>query len=192
MENKIVSALVKLSETFRFLLWEIGKEEGLSPIQTKFLVYINNHSEKFCRISQLALEFNLTAATVSEAVNSLAKKELVCKITSNEDRRVSTLFLTANGEEVVGKICRWTDGVQQHLLDCSEPEKETVMLFLMRLIGSLQRSGVISVAKMCIICDNFQKDFEPESARPHYCKLTGKMVSDSELNIDCEKFAEKV
>lgn len=192
MENKIVSALVKLSDTFRSLLWEVGKEEGLSPIQIKFLIYLKNHSENFCRTSQLAMEFSLTNATVSEAVNSLTQKELVCKITSNEDRRVSTLFLTPRGKEVVEKISCWTEDIRKHVADSTVSDKETVMLFLMQLIESLQRSGIISVAKMCTLCDNFKRNLNPGSEKPHYCKLIDKAIANFELNIDCENYQGKI
>ena len=43
-------------------------------------------------------------------------------------------------------------------------EKETVTRFLIGLIGSLQRSGLIT-ARMCVTCKFFRQDIHPGEPR---------------------------
>ncbi|HID11252.1 MAG TPA: hypothetical protein EYP17_08135 [Candidatus Latescibacteria bacterium] len=59
------------------------------------------------------------------------------------------------------------------------------MLFLMELISSLHKVGVIKVARMCISCSYFKKDLYPGTDKPHYCKLTNTRLSVLELGMDC-------
>ena len=72
LASKIVAGLERNSEAFRVLLWEHAKVVGLSPIQ--ILLFISFHPETLCNVSHVAHEFNLTKATISEAIKVLHKK----------------------------------------------------------------------------------------------------------------------
>ena len=65
IESKIVVALERISEAFRVLLWEEAKEHALSPIQVQLLIFCCFHTEEKRKIGFLAVEFNLTKATIS-------------------------------------------------------------------------------------------------------------------------------
>jgi len=183
--SKIVVALERLCQAFRVLLWEEAKVHHLSPIQIQFLVYLLYHSPELCRISQLAREFGLTQATVSDAISVLEEKALVSRELWHEDRRVSTLKLTIDGQELAIKLSTWADVISQCISSFSFEEQEAIFLFLIRLIESLQRAGIISVARMCITCRFFQPNVAPESDSPHYCRLINKPLANSQLRIDC-------
>ncbi len=77
LESKIVVALERISEAFRVLLWQQSKEFGVSPIQIQLLIFIDLHQQDYCKVSYLAQEFNLTKATISDAVKSLEQKQLI-------------------------------------------------------------------------------------------------------------------
>lgn len=190
LEDKIVTALERLSLASKILLWDAAKKEGLaekglSPIQIKFLLFLPNHLEGQCRVSQLAKEFGLTQATVSDAVKSLVSKGLVSKKPSREDGRVQTLQLTPAGKRLANRMANWPDAIRLQLKEFSDETKTTVMVFLMELIRSLQRSGIIEVARMCISCGNFREDAHPDSERPHHCSLTDTPLAITDLNVDC-------
>lgn len=190
LEGKIVSALERLSLASKILLWDAAKregfaEKGLSPIQIQFLLFLPNHLEGQCRVSQLAREFGLTQATVSDAVKSLVSKGLVSKKPSKRDGRAYTLRLTASGKRLAKRMVNWPDAIRLQLKEFSDETKTIVMAFLMELIRSLQRSGIIEVARMCISCGNFQEDAHPDSRRPHHCSLTDTPLAVIDLNVDC-------
>jgi DNA-binding MarR family transcriptional regulator len=185
VDAKIVAALERLGQVFRVLLRERAQEYGLSPIQARFLVYLLYHDVELRRVSQLAKEFDLTQATVSDAVASLEEKGLIGREPWPEDGRVMTLRLSPEGEMVGAGLSTWADTLKEHLDLCPPEEREAVMRFLMSLIGSLQSSGIITVARMCVTCRFFHQDAHPGDRSPHHCRLLDIPLGGSDLRIDC-------
>jgi DNA-binding MarR family transcriptional regulator len=185
VDAKIVAALERLSQVFRVRLREEAWERDLSPTQAQFLIYLLYHDVELRRVSQLAREFDLTQATVSDAVASLETKRLVQREQWPEDRRVVTLRLTPDGEKLAATLSEWADPVREHLERFSPEERKAVMRFLVGLIGSLQRSGLITVARMCVTCRFFLQDIHPDEPAPHHCGLLGVPLSGADLRVDC-------
>jgi DNA-binding MarR family transcriptional regulator len=184
-DKKIVASLERVSQVFRILLRGEAQKHGLSPIQAQFLVHLLHHGDVLRRVSQLAREFDLTRATVSEAVGSLEKKGLIRREPWPHDKRVTTLRLTPTGEHTAQDLAAWANVVEEHLENRSPEEKEVVMRFLMNLIGSLQKSGMISVARMCVTCRFFRPDARPGEDSSHHCALLDVPLAGSELRTDC-------
>ena len=183
VDAKIVAALERLSQVFRVRLREEACD--LSPTQAQFLIYMLYHDVELRRVSQLAREFDLTQATVSDAVASLETKKLIQREQWPEDRRVLTLRLTPDGEKRATTLSHWADPVMVHLERFSSEEKETVTRFLIGLIGSLQRSGLITVARMCVTCKFFRQDVHPGEPSPHHCGLLNVPLGAADLRVDC-------
>lgn len=104
IDSKIAAALERLSQAFRVLLWEKTKTENLSPIQIQILVYLLYHTEEQATVGQIAREFTLTPATVSDAVKSLEKKELAFRKDLEADRRITSVFLTKEGKKMARNL----------------------------------------------------------------------------------------
>jgi len=185
VDAKIVAALERLSQVFRVRLREEAWEHDLSPIQAQFLIYLLFHDVERRRVSQLAREFDLTQATVSDAVASLETKGFIQREQWPEDRRVVTLRLTTEGENLATPLSAWADPIKEHLHRFSPEERETVMRFLVELIGSLQRSGLITVARMCVSCKFFRQDAHPGEPSPHHCGLLDLPLGRADLRVDC-------
>jgi DNA-binding MarR family transcriptional regulator len=185
VDAKIVAALERLSQVLRVRLREEAWWRDLSPTQVQFLIYLHYRDVDLRRVSQLAREFDLTQATVSDAVASLETKRLVQREQWSEDRRIVTLRLTPEGEKLATTLSGWADPIREHLEPFSPEERETVMHFLIGLIGSLQRSGLISVARMCVTCRFFQQDIHPGEPLPHYCALLDVPLGRANLRVDC-------
>jgi DNA-binding MarR family transcriptional regulator len=185
VDARIVAALERLSQVFRVRLWEEAWERDLSPTQARFLIYLHYHDVELRRISQLAREFDLTQATVSDAVATLETKGLVRREQWPEDRRIVTLRLTPDGEKLATTLSGWADPIREHLQLFSPDDREAVMRFLIGLIGSLQRSGLITVARMCVTCRFFQQDFHPGEPLLHHCALLDVPLGRADLRVDC-------
>jgi DNA-binding MarR family transcriptional regulator len=185
VDARIVAALERLSQVFRVRLREEARRRNLSPIQAQFLVYLLHHDVELRRVSQLAREFDLTQATVSDAVASLETKGLLRREQWPEDRRVVTLRLTPEGDGLATSLSNWADPIREHVEGFSQGERETGMGFLMELAGSLQRSGLITVARMCVTCRFFRRDVRPGEASPHHCGLLNVPLGCSDLRVDC-------
>jgi hypothetical protein len=60
-------------------------------------------------------------------------------------------------------------------------EQKTIMLNgLLKLIYDLNKSGIITIQRMCFTCSNYQLD-----NGIHYCKLLKSKLAENELRVDC-------
>ena len=183
LDSKIVVALERLSQVFSNLLWNQTKNFNLSPIQIKILIFILTNHPGNCSITELARKFSLTKATVSDAVASLVEKKLIQKKGSSEDKRYIRLSLTTQGRNAAEDLIGWADSIRNSLKSSSMDEKLDVYMFLLKLIESLEKAGIVSLNRMCITCRYFVESASPNS--PHYCKLLENNLSFKELRIDC-------
>lgn len=186
LDSKIVVALERFSQVFHNLLWSKTKEFNLSPIQIKFLIFILTNNSKNCTVTELGKKFNLTKATVSDAVASLVEKKYISKKGSSEDKRTTHLQLTKKGKEVSEELISWADPIRNALNNSPVTSKLDVYLYLLKLIESLERAGIISISRMCITCRFFVESALTNT--PHYCKLLEKHLSSKELRIDCLEY----
>ncbi len=187
VDDRIVGSLERLSQAFRTLLREKAKENPLgltlSPIQIQVLSYLRQRETS--RIGELALEFDLAAATMSEVVRVLREKQLVARERSAEDGRIQVLRLTPRGREAAGEVADWSGIVAHHLRGHSDAEKVIVMRFLLDLIESMHRAGLISVTRMCATCRYFGRDESDDPTAPHYCHLMETPLRGEDLRVDC-------
>lgn len=180
IESRIVVALERISEAFRVLLWNESKENSLSPIQIQILIFIYFHSQEKCKVGYLADEFNMTKATISDSVKVLLSKELVAKETDPIDTRSYSISLTAEGKKIAKKTSLFASSIEQPLEKLTEEQKAIMLNGLLKLIYDLNKSGIITIQRMCFTCSNYQVD-----KGIHYCKLLKSRLAESELRVDC-------
>jgi DNA-binding MarR family transcriptional regulator len=75
---------------------------NITPVEFKCIRYLLTNT--FPQVKELASYMNLTAARVTNLLNSLEKKNYVLRTISNEDRRVIKTKLTPMGYEFANKI----------------------------------------------------------------------------------------
>ena len=188
VDNKIIVALEKITEAFRVLQWQEAQEHKISPIQLQILIFIQHHTTDKCKVGYLAKELNVTKATVSDSVKTLLKKELLSKLTDQNDTRSFTLSLTKNGVGLVQKIEHYTDEIKLPLLNLDSSKKEILFDSLTELIYKLQQNGIIAIQRMCYTCDHYEGD---KSAN-HYCNLMKTELKQEKLRLDCPEHLEIV
>ncbi len=182
VEGKIVAGLERISEAFRVLLWEEAKNLGLSPIQIQILIFIKYHSIDICNVSALALEFNLTKPTISDAVKMLHAKKLLTKIPSTSDRRAYSMKLTAKGEKIVDKTKDFTEPINAIMESFSKNEQRQFFHFISKTIQHLNRTGLLTVQRSCSGCQYFDR-----RRKQPYCQLIQEKLIDG-VRIDCPDF----
>lgn len=190
VESKIVVALERLSQVFRINLWRENKKYGLSPIQIQIIIFLNFQNDSKKTVTKLALEFNMTKATISEAVKILEKKQFIQREINPSDGRSYIFQLTEKGIDAAKKLSLFANEFRQHLLVITEEAKETVLKTLLDLIYNLQKSNIISLQRMCYSCHYFIVNNNTDT--PFYCQLLDKPMRNSDLRIDCQehKFKE--
>lgn len=182
IESRIVVALERISEAFRVLLWNESKENSLSPIQIQILIFIYFHSTEKCKVGYLADEFNMTKATISDSVKVLLSKELVTKETDPIDTRSFSLSLTNVGKKTAKKASLFASSIEQPIEKLTSEQKTIMLNGLLKLIYDLNKSGIITIQRMCFTCSNYQLE-----KGVHYCKLLKSQLAENELRIDCQE-----
>lgn|SRR5690606_26744183 len=180
VESRIVVALERISEAFRVLLWNESKENSLSPIQIQILIFVYFHSSEKCKVGYLADEFNMTKATISDSVKVLLAKDLVSKEIDPTDTRSYSLSLTTEGIKTAQKASFFASSIEQPLEKLTAEQKNIMLNGLLKLIYDLNKSGVITIQRMCFTCSNYQVD-----KGVHYCKLLKSQLAENELRVDC-------
>lgn len=180
IESRIVVALERISEAFRVLLWNESKENSLSPIQIQILIFVYFHSSEKCKVGYLADEFNMTKATISDSVKVLLAKDLVSKEIDPTDTRSYSLSLTTEGIKTAQKASFFASSIERPLEKLTAEQKTIMLNGLLKLIYDLNKSGVITIQRMCFTCSNYQVD-----KGVHYCKLLKSQLAENELRVDC-------
>lgn len=180
VESKIAVSLERVAEAFRVLLWNEAKGHGLTPIQMQLLIFLAFHPEKQRKVSYLAQEFNLTKATISDAVKILLQKGLVMKADDLSDSRSYSLYLTPKGEELAHTTSHFADSLQAPLEKLTVKQKEVFYEALLTLIHTLTKSGIITHQRMCYTCRFYAK-----SKDGAYCNLLQKPLPVEALRVDC-------
>lgn len=180
IESRIVVALERVSEAFRVLLWNESKENALSPIQIQILIFIYFHMTEKCKVGYLADEFNMSKATISDSVKVLLTKELVIKEADSTDTRSYSLSLTNEGKKLAKKASLFASSIEQPIEKLTMEQKKIMLNGLLNLIFKLNKSGIITIQRMCFTCSHYSNE-----NGFHYCKLLQKQLADSDLRLDC-------
>ncbi len=182
VDAKLVAALERVGQALRVQMWDKAKQHGLSPTQLQVLLRLASDPPARRRIGVLAGELDVTHPTVSDAVAVLRRKGLVDRDPSS---RKAALSLSARGRAVAAGLADWDQRTRQQLADLAVGDKHATLRLMLDLIAGLQRSGAITVARMCVTCRFFRRDAHPNSPVPHHCALVDAPLGSSELRIDC-------
>ena len=187
VDKMIIVALERVSQVFRTLLWEHAKKENLSPIQIQFLLYIASHPGRYSTVSQIAREFSLTPATVSDAVKTLQFKKLISRMPSRKDRRKHLLVLTKSGQNVTRNLKHWIDPINEHLEQFTEFERKKILKFLLRFLISLGEANLLQEVRTCFSCEYFDEN-ESEMPEKTGCILRNGPLNDLDLRLNCPSY----
>ena len=188
IESKIVASLERISQAFRVLLWNESKEFSLSPIQIQVLIFLLHHPDQKRKVSYLAAEFNMTKATISDTVKTLEQKGLISKEFEQHDTRSYMIHLTKRGHETAKQTSLFAEQIQIPIDKLHATDQENFLLSLLDIIHHLNKSGIITIQRMCFTCHFYKTD---KNGQEHFCNLLNTKLTDSELRIDCPEHKEK-
>ncbi|SDR72141.1 MarR family winged helix-turn-helix transcriptional regulator [Christiangramia echinicola] len=183
LSSKIVAGLERISESFKVLLWEKAKVFGISPIQIQILIFIAYHKTSFCNVSNLAKEFNLTKATISDAVKVMSRKELITKDYNSKDTRSYNILLSEEGKRIVNETENFANPIKDQLGEISESDLKNLFETLSKLIHQLNQNGILTVQRTCYACNFYRKNKNTD-----YCNLLNKELLNSDIRLDCPEF----
>ncbi len=190
IDRKIAVGIERISQVLKSLLWEHSKTMGLSPIQIQFLTTLAYERDAPWTIGNIASRFQLTPATVSDALTALESKELIVRTRSEHDRRTVFVTLTPEGKRTARTTGKWLNVVQEQIAGFSDEEKTVLLKSLIQLIAAFQQEGMISTKGMCVFCTYFRPNAHRSATAPHHCAYINKAFGDAELRIDCPDYEE--
>jgi DNA-binding MarR family transcriptional regulator len=185
LQQRVVIGLNKIGLALKSHSWQDAGQQGLTPTQGQILTLLRSKGLAGMRLSELANQLGVTAATTSDAVTTLVEKALVQKTKAADDRRAITISLTFKGEQVAEKVADWSDFMLDAVSELSETEQEVFLRCLIKMIRKLQEKRQVSVARMCINCKFFRPNVYLNSDRPHHCNFVDAPFGDRELQVDC-------
>lgn len=188
IESKIIASLERVSQAFRVLLWNESKEHSLSPIQVQVLIFLLHHSDQKRKVSYLADEFNMTKATISDTIKTLEQKALIKKEYEQHDTRSYIIQLTKKGKEIAEQTSLFSEQIQIPIDKLHSTDKENLLLSLLDIIHHLNKSGIITIQRMCFTCHFYKANM---NGQEHFCRLLNSKLKDNELRIDCPEHSLK-
>jgi DNA-binding MarR family transcriptional regulator len=183
LSSKVVAALERLSATFRVLLWNEAKQHGLSPIQVQLLIFLLYYPEEKRTVTHLAHYFNMTKATISDAVKSLESKQLLTRKVTEGDSRSHSLHLSREGKAMARKVERFAVPMLDVVSQLTEDKQSALLESLLQLIYQLNQAEVITPQTMCQNCR-----FYSQKNGGHYCNLVKSPLKAGDLRVDCPEF----
>jgi len=180
IDAKLIYGLEKVSQIYRTLLWQAQKETGLSPLQSQMLIFMLYHDENLVSISNFAIEFSVTKATVSDAFKTLIKKGLVYKVQDSIDKRRQLLKLTEEGITLATSIENYTAPLEESLDVLTPKKKEQLFGLLKSVLLELNNNQLISPLRICPTC----RHYAVKNRKP-YCQLMETILQESEIRLDC-------
>lgn len=184
IEGKIVASLERISQAFRVLLWQESKKLSLTPLQIQILIFLFTQRDEKRKVSYLAKEFNVTKATISDTIKTLEQKNLIFKENEILDTRSYIINLTEEGEKMAEQTSDFATAIYRPILTLKPDDKRNLLLSLIKVIGHLNKTGVISVLRMCTTCSYYQPLNDENTL---FCALLNEELSNTNLRVDCRE-----
>ena len=182
-DNKLFTALYSFSDIFRVLFWRLSKETGLSPLQIQILLFIATHPQEIAKVTYLANEFNMSKATISDAVKTLLTKDYLTKQNDPSDQRSFSLLLTKTGKQIAQSVDSSYQPILKSLAAIDNQTKTDLYSQIMALIAKLNQSGIALGQRMCFNCAHYQAKTDQQ----FYCNFLDQLLDQAKLRIDCEE-----
>lgn len=186
LDARIVAALERLAQALHKALWDAAWQRDMSATQAQVLLYVLSQGREGVTLTDLTRRFDLKHSTLSDAVGALTRKGFLDRHPDPNDARAVRLRLSAKGRATARSLQTWAEQIRNQVADLAPNRKGLFLETLLDLIARLQRSGVITVARMCTTCLYFDPNRHPETPdAPHHCRLMNKPLRLVELRVEC-------
>ncbi len=185
-EEKLAHLFDKVSQIIRYIQWEINKKAKVSPLMAEIIEYLEESPYYMRTPAKIADELAVKRPTVTDSLKILIKKGYIKEIPYEKDKRYKILFLTEKGKKFLkNKNLNYKEILKNSIQSLNEEEKKSLFKSLVKFIASLNERGILPIARICLNCENFEKD-KYKGKKPHYCKILRKRMSDFDLNVNCK------
>ncbi|WEF32834.1 MarR family winged helix-turn-helix transcriptional regulator [Pseudoduganella chitinolytica] len=181
---RIVVAIARVASVLRAGVWEAATAEHLNPAQAEILQLLRDRTQGV-RLSWLAAQLSVSAASASDSVTALVAKGLVRKARAEDDGRASALWLTEEGKALAARMAGAVSFADEAAARLPGEDQAALLIGLFKLIAQLQKSERFPALRACLSCRYFEANAFPGSAAPHHCALVKAPLPITFLRIDC-------
>lgn len=185
LEAKLTTGFVNIAVALRAMLWQECLAVNLSPIQGQIIIYCLNHPPQLCRIGYLAKEFCLTKPTISDAVKTLERKNLLNKFNDQGDLRSINLILTEEGRKIAQQVSGFADPLQSLIAELPETRKNQLEQVLVQFTVKLKEMGALSGQRSCVSCQHSSK---PGNRKSYFCNLFQEKMAPIDIRLNCQSY----
>ena len=171
--------LERITNLLRAEQREAGAEAGLQPVHLAALAYLARANRYSDTPAALTEYLGATKGTVSQSLGVLERKGLIRKRSDADDRRVTHLELTPDGEQAAAQP---SERVQAALEGLSDDQRRRLEASLVEFLTALQRTQGGRRFGVCRTCRLFEQ--EGDGFR---CGLTGEPLSPVETGKRCRE-----
>ena len=181
VDAKLAAALERVGQALRVQMWDRAKQHGLSPTQLQVLLRLASDPPARRRIGVWRPSSTSPTRPSRTPSRCYGARDSSTATRQPEGR----LNLSARGQALAAELTDWDQRTRRQLAELPVGDKHATLRLLLELIAGLQRSGAITVARMCVTCRFFRRDAHPESPRPHHCALVDAPMGVGDLRVDC-------
>jgi DNA-binding MarR family transcriptional regulator len=182
LDRRIATGLHKLGLALKHQTWSQASEQGLSPTQGQILAMLA--TDGALSATEVADRLGIGLPTVSEAVTTLADKNLVRRTPDQRHPRARLLRLTAAGTRLSARTRAWPEFLTQAIGSLTHAEQATLLTALVKMIRTLQVQGQIPVSRMCATCTHF-RPYVHRGDAPHHCAFVDAPMAAAQVRLDC-------
>lgn len=186
ISERIVSAISRIANVLRSGAWQFATAEGLNPTQVDMLQLLLSR-DGGVRLSWIAQQIGVTAASASDSVASLVAKKLVEKGRASDDGRAIAINLTIEGRRLAKKINGAMSFAFDAVSELPDASQEALFKGLLETIGKLQQSERFPEIRACVTCQHFVANKYKNAKAPHHCQLVDAPLPQMLLRLDCEE-----
>lgn len=135
VSDSVLISLRRIIQAIDLHSRQLVRQHGITTPQLLVLKQIN--AEGSISVSKLAEEISLKQTTVTDILNRLERKKLVCRERDNLDRRRVLLKETDEGRKLLEAAPSPLQETFLHKFDEQEPWKQTMILSSLQLLESL-------------------------------------------------------
>jgi DNA-binding MarR family transcriptional regulator len=142
-EEELIKGLARVYLLMHRRMDRAMTKHGASLARTKLLLFIEKN-EGTARAADLAEIFGLAPRTVTEALDSMERDQLIVRTSDSQDRRVKRLAVTEQGRSAIAA----TEPLRKDLIQemcgvLSEAERDQLHGILQKLEGTLSDASDI-------------------------------------------------
>lgn len=180
LDRKLLDAIERLGRALRVARQRIATTLGLTTLQIEIIDRLDHLGP--LPVGQLARELDITQPTVSDAIATLERKQLLERNRSTDDRRITVAQLTDTGRATAATIRNELHSLHPEPHQPQPPERAIALEVLLDEILRLQRAGIITINRSCLSCHHYQP---PTDDTPAHCLLLDTPLKPAQLRVDC-------